>query len=1143
MSSQQRDLRINLSANTAQLERGMARAGRAMEGYQRSVEDAQTAMARLEMELQADMDRTLAEVEQRAQARAEAWERAGQVMVGVGVALSGALALSARSAIQWESDWTGVTKVLDATPEQVGVLEQQLRDLAKILPVTHSEVAEVAAAAAQLGVSTQHLIGFTNASVALGQATVLSSQDAAMGLARLSTVMGVNFADIDRMGSSLVSLGNNFAAMEDEILEMSLRLSGMGNQVGLTSGQVMGLAAGFSAVGIQAELGGGAFSRALGRIQASVQQGGRSLEDFATVAGMSADEFADAFTHRPNEAIVAFLRGLDQVNTSGGSVFTTLSQLGLTGTEIADVMGRASAAWETVAEAMEVGNAGFEEGNALLEEAAERYATTESQVAMARSSLNDLAIDIGNNLLPMIGEAADGFGAWMTLMQTAPEPVQGAITALGGVGAAAALAAGAFLVGVPKVAEFRGALDTMGPRTQAVGRGLSSITSFLGGPWGVAMAAGAIALGVWIDKKAEAAQRTADFTNALRMDSGELGSNTTQLLANVIAKDDLISKSEQFGITTDDLVSALMGEEEAIRRVEAALEDEATAYVRAADGGTRSSNARASAARDLESAIAGTNDQLEEARRRLDAEADVLRVTEEGARDATSATHGLAGAQQRLAGDAAAASGEVRNLKDQLDALTQSNVDATRSEISFLDAVKRATDGVATNGATLDRNTDSGRRNLDNLLALRDRSNDYTSSVYETTGSVDAARQAHEKGREEFVRVARQMGATADEADALAEEYLGIPAEVKTAIEVDAAGRWAYTMGGRWHGGGAMHGHGAGGLAAGGAVHGPGTGTSDDIPAWLSNGEHVLTAAEVKMLGGQERVYAMRELIRAGALRFASGGAVDAQRFNRGGAVDALPRSARIIHDHREDVRINIQRLFDDTIGSMATSMGREWKKFLESGGAVVAAWRSQLGVPYSWGGGGPGGPGLGFGRGAGIRGFDCSSLMQYGWAKVGVSLPRVTYDQINYGKPVPRGQERPGDLVFPNRGHVAGVSGPGRVIHAPRTGGVVHERPMYPSPLAIRRPGRFDRGGIWHSGTPGENVSGSPERVLSPDQTRAFERLVDGLLTRTGVAAAPAGPQEVHYHVHHVPGFTTERDLHRAEEHRQQRVRAGRRG
>jgi hypothetical protein len=68
--------------------------------------------------------------------------------------------------------------------------------------------------------------------------------------------------------------------------------------------------------------------------------------------------------------------------------------------------------------------------------------------------------------------------------------------------------------------------------------------------------------------------------------------------------------------------------------------------------------------------------------------------------------------------------------------------------------------------------------------------------------------------------------------------------------------------------------------AWGGAIYGPGTGTSDSVAALLSNGEHVLTAAEVQKLGGQGAVYAMRAAIQRGNLpKFATGGAVAVGQF------------------------------------------------------------------------------------------------------------------------------------------------------------------------------------------------------------------------------------------------------------------------
>ncbi len=122
---------------------------------------------------------------------------------------------------------------------------------------------------------------------------------------------------------------------------------------------------------------------------------------------------------------------------------------------------------------------------------------------------------------------------------------------------------------------------------------------------------------------------------------------------------------------------------------------------------------------------------------------------------------------------------------------------------------------------------------------------------------------------------------------------------------------------------------------------------------------------------------------------------------------------------------------------------------------AVVRNAKRWLGTMYSWGGGSDEGPTTGIGRGAGTKGFDCSSLVKYAWAKVGVHIPRTTYDQIRTGKAVRLlSQVRPGDLLFPSKGHVQMYIGNGQVIESPRTGLAVRTAPLRDRYIAIRRPG-----------------------------------------------------------------------------------------
>jgi peptidoglycan DL-endopeptidase CwlO len=94
--------------------------------------------------------------------------------------------------------------------------------------------------------------------------------------------------------------------------------------------------------------------------------------------------------------------------------------------------------------------------------------------------------------------------------------------------------------------------------------------------------------------------------------------------------------------------------------------------------------------------------------------------------------------------------------------------------------------------------------------------------------------------------------------------------------------------------------------------------------------------------------------------------------------------------------------------------------------GGVVGIAMRYLGTPYVWGGASP-------------SGFDCSGLVMYVYAQVGVSLPHNAAAQYGYGSAVSRSDLEPGDLVFfYGLGHVGIYIGGGSFIHAPHTGDVV---------------------------------------------------------------------------------------------------------
>ncbi len=100
----------------------------------------------------------------------------------------------------------------------------------------------------------------------------------------------------------------------------------------------------------------------------------------------------------------------------------------------------------------------------------------------------------------------------------------------------------------------------------------------------------------------------------------------------------------------------------------------------------------------------------------------------------------------------------------------------------------------------------------------------------------------------------------------------------------------------------------------------------------------------------------------------------------------------------------------------------------------VIRRGGSQIGTPYSWGGGKPTGPSTGVDSGANIVGYDCSGFTQFAFAGVGVLIPKYSGDQYNTGRKVPVAQAKRGDLLFWGPGgsqHVAMYLGGGQMLEA----------------------------------------------------------------------------------------------------------------
>ena len=334
----------------------------------------------------------------------------GTLTKGVTVPLLAAGTAAGAAAVSFESAFAGVRKTVNATEAEYAGLAQGLQDMSEQIPTSAKDLAGLMEIAGQLGVDKDNLLAFTETIANLSVTTNLSGEAAATMLAQYANIMQMPLDQIGNLGSVIVALGNNCATTEADIAAMAQRLAGTGNLLGLTNAEVMGLSATMASLGINAEAGGSAMSRTMQNINSAVLGNTEALAGFAEVAGMSVEEFKTAWQSDTMGTLDSFIAGIGRINEVGGDAAGTLADLGLGDLRITDTVLRMAGAEGELAANIQLANRAWQENNALQNEADQRYATTESQLQLAKNSVANMMTSLGGVLLPVIADGAEIVG-------------------------------------------------------------------------------------------------------------------------------------------------------------------------------------------------------------------------------------------------------------------------------------------------------------------------------------------------------------------------------------------------------------------------------------------------------------------------------------------------------------------------------------------------------------------------------------------------------------------------------------------------------------------------------------------------------------------------------------------------------------
>ena len=316
-------------------------------------------------------------------------------------AAGGGAAIAVRSYQNFELAVAKVNKVADFGAQELEQYKTELRALAKEIPHSTTELAELSEAAAILGIrGSKDLLLFSKTVAKLGVATDVHGEEAAKSITRILQLSGEGVDVISNFGSAIVELGNNFKASESEILANAVRVRQATAEYKFSSAEILAMSTALRESGVRAELGGTAVGRSMRAMSAAVREGGDSLKILQELTGQTADELQVNLQDRPAEVFESFISGLGKLREQGIDTVPHMKALGLEGERILSVLPSLAKNSDRLTEALNRSKKAWEENSALDKEAAQFYATAAKRLELFWNKIRDLSISIGKQLMP-----------------------------------------------------------------------------------------------------------------------------------------------------------------------------------------------------------------------------------------------------------------------------------------------------------------------------------------------------------------------------------------------------------------------------------------------------------------------------------------------------------------------------------------------------------------------------------------------------------------------------------------------------------------------------------------------------------------------------------------------------------------------
>ena len=359
-----------------------------------------------------------------------------------------------KSFMSFESAFTSVERTAQLGRDATGGFNQEALKLRKTLieisttiPVAFEDVSKIATLGAQMGIASEALDQFTTTVAKFSAITGISVEATAQSFGRLAQLMDVPVTKFENLSSAITYAGIKAVATDQEILTMSESIAAAATQAGMSADQVIGLSTALASLKVRPEEARGVIVRLFREIDLSVTKGGKQIEDFSRVLGITSEEASALWQQNPNQFFTSFLGAAN----AAGSLNEVITALGITNSRELNVIQRLAGNTDLLSSSLEDARQEYLLGQYSSEAYGKVADDLQSKLTVLNNTFQAFLASLGAPVGEFLKGPIDDITNFLNGIKEVPGPIAMVIAAIGAIAAVvlgAAAATGLLMAGM-----------------------------------------------------------------------------------------------------------------------------------------------------------------------------------------------------------------------------------------------------------------------------------------------------------------------------------------------------------------------------------------------------------------------------------------------------------------------------------------------------------------------------------------------------------------------------------------------------------------------------------------------------------------------------------------------------------------------